>query len=120
MKKYVVILAIGVMLLAGCSPDNVEDRLDAAGDVVESGINQIVDNTSSTTAQTKKISEEEAVNIALKHAGTTQDKVTGLRTEYEVDDGVGHYDIRFLLNGKEYDYEIGATDGKIISYEQDD
>lgn len=120
MKRFVILLVIGTLMLAGCSPKSVEDRLDAAEDAVESKVDQIIDDTSSTTADAKKISEEEAVSIALEHAGTTRDKVTGLRTEYEVDDGVGHYDVRFLLDGKEFDYEIGATDGKIISYERDE
>ena len=116
--KRMIILLLAVLTLSGCSTKQVEDRLDAAGDMVEEGLDNLMDNTNSTTKP--DISEEKAVSIALEHADTTKDKVTGLRTEYEVDDGEGHYDVRFLLDGHEYDYEIHAKTGKIISFEKDD
>lgn len=115
MKKILILLA-AVMLLAGCSGRKVEERLDAVGDKVESGLENMMGDTSSTASG---ISEEKAKAIALDHAGTTADKVSGLRAEYEVDDGVGHYDIRFSLDGKEYDYEIDANSGKILTFEKD-
>ncbi len=130
MKRLFILIIAGAMLLTGCSTRQVEDKLDAAGDMVENGLDQIMDNTTTTgttgtttgttTATTAKITETEAVAIALKHAQTTQEKVTGLRTEYEVDDGVGHYDVRFVLDGREYDYEIDSTSGKILSFDRDD
>jgi len=119
MQKIMIAMIVGALLLAGCSAKQVEDRLDEAGDLVGDGLDKIMDTTSST-GEARKISEEEAIAAALKHAGTTQDKVTGLRTEYEVDDGVGHYDVRFLLDDKEYNYEVSAADGKILSFERDD
>lgn len=120
MRKIIIYLTLSAVLLTGCSARQVEDRLDAAGDMVEDGIDAIVDNTDTTATTSPKISQEEAISIALEHAGVTSDQVTGLRTEYEVDDGVGHYDIRFLLDGREYDYEVDASTGKILSFDRDD
>lgn len=118
MKSILILLIVGVLILGGCSTKSVEDRMDSMGDKVEDGLNKIMD-TSDTAGQTKDISRQEAIEIALRHAGTTENQVTGLRTEYEVDDGVGHYDVRFLLDGKEYDYEISASNGKVLSFDVD-
>lgn len=122
MRKMFILLA-AMVLLCGCSGKKVEDRLEEVGDKVESGLENMMgdDQETSATEGTKKptVSEEQAISIALEHAETTADKVSGLRTEYEVDDGVGHYDIRFLLEGKEYDYEIHAKTGEILSFEKD-
>lgn len=117
--KRMIILLLAILVMSGCSAKQVEERLDAAGDMVEEGLDNIMNSTDATTAK-PDISEETAVSIALKHADTSKDKVSGLRTDYEVDDGEGHYDVRFLLDGQEYDYEIHAKTGKIISFEKDD
>ncbi len=113
--KRLILLLVGILILGGCSTRDVENRLDAVGQKVGDGISKIM-----SSSEVQGISRQEAVSIALQHAGVTENQVKGLRTEYEVDDGVGHYDVRFLLNGQEYNYEISATDGKIISFEVDD
>lgn len=66
------------------------------------------------------ISPERAQNIALEHAGFTADQVARLRTEYEVDDGVRLYEVKFRQGRWEYDYEINANTGAILSYDRDD
>lgn len=64
-----------------------------------------------------KISVDEAKQIALKHAKLTSDKVTFIKVEFDAEDG--KYEIEFSYNSKEYDYEINAYTGKLISYEID-
>ena len=73
----------------------------------------------STEPQEKRISKEEAENIALKHAGLARGDVTLKRTEYDRDDGVPQYEIEFRSNGWEYDYEIHAETGKILSSDKE-
>ena len=107
----VIVLLLLVFTLAGCSTRDVTDGLDAVGDKVEEGLDKIMNTTATPT-----ITQEQAVSIALHHAGTTQEQVTGLRTEYETD----HYDVEFVLKGQKYEYEVAASDGKIISFEKDD
>ena len=63
---------------------------------------------------------EEAQNIALNHAGFTADRVTALHTEYEIKHGIPQYDVEFHHEGWEYDYEIHADTGEILSYSKDD
>ena len=67
----------------------------------------------------QRISADKAKAIAFGHAGVSAGQVRELSVEYD-DDGV--YEIDFKVGNKEYDYEIGGTDGSIrkADVEQDD
>ena len=66
------------------------------------------------------ITESQAKEIALNHAGLKSDDVTFIKTGLERDDGVQKYEIEFYSpDYKEYDYEINASTGEIISYDYD-
>ena len=77
--------------------------------------------TPSTT--TTNITLEKAKNIALNNAGKTASQVTFVEAKQDYEKGVLVYEIEFvsLENGvyKEYDYEIEASSGKILSYDFD-
>lgn len=66
------------------------------------------------------ISLEKAKKIALKHAGFTASDITFVKAEQDVEDGRLCYEIEFVTNGyKEYDYEIDAASGDILSWDYD-
>ncbi len=66
------------------------------------------------------ITESQAKEIALNHAGLTSDEVTFVKTGFERDDGIQKYEIEFYSpNYEEYDYEINASTGEIISFDYD-
>ena len=65
------------------------------------------------------ISEEQAKEIALKHAGITSDQVSFIKFGVDVDNGIQIYEVEFYYNNREYSYEINANTGEILSYEQD-
>ncbi|WP_297714607.1 PepSY domain-containing protein, partial [Clostridium sp.] len=65
------------------------------------------------------ISEEQAKEIALKHAGVTSDQVSFIKVEMDLDNGIQKYDIEFYYNNIEYSYEIDTNTGDILSYERD-
>lgn len=65
------------------------------------------------------ITKEEAIAIALNDAGFTADQVTRLRTEFDRDDGQPEYEVDFHQGGFEYDYEIHAETGVILSKDKD-
>ena len=67
-----------------------------------------------------RISKSQAESIALKHAGFAAEQVKGLRSEYDFDDGVAHYEVEFRVGQWEYDYDIHAKSGEILSFEKDD
>ena len=70
-------------------------------------------------AATKKLSAAEAKSIALAHAGLTAGQVKGLRAEYDRDDGRPEYEVEFRVGPTEYEYEIHAETGKILSWEKE-
>ncbi len=73
------------------------------------------------------ISEDEAWQIALDDAGTTEDALTEHEIELDdVDDDdddyddVAHYEIEFTVDGdREFEYDIDATTGDILNSEKD-
>lgn len=141
--KYsiVLLLVTTIALFTACSMRDVEERLDAAEDAVEDRMDAAEDkiegdeeNTNKTTQDSLEnaqptdnpdgenegeITKEEAETIALGHAGFTADSVLRLHTEYEIDDGVPEYDVRFDKDGWEYDYSIHAQTGAILSHDKD-
>ena len=68
---------------------------------------------------TAKISEEEAKQIALSHAGLSNSEVTFKRIGLDFDNGIQKYEVEFYHNYKKYSYEIDANTGDVLTYEQD-
>lgn len=75
--------------------------------------------TGSQTTTTKKITKAKAKSIALKHAGVSSSTATFVTAKLDYEDGKQVYEIEFYSGNTEYDYEILASNGKIISYDKD-
>ena len=73
----------------------------------------------STTSTGTDIGAEKAKKIALQHAGVSASNAVFVKAEREYDDGRLTYDVDFYAGNKEYDYEILAADGTILSYDAD-
>ena len=67
-----------------------------------------------TTGEQNYIGEQVAKEAALAAAGFSEEAVSGLKAELDYDAPV-HYDVDFKSNGQEYDYDIDATTGAVIS-----
>lgn len=65
------------------------------------------------------ITEEAAKAAALDHAGLAEADLQAVRVKLDYDDGRAIYDVEFVQNAAEYDYEIDATTGEIVSYDYD-
>ena len=77
-------------------------------------------STSSTaSASTADIGEAKAKSVALSHAGISESDTSYIYAKKDWDDGRWVYDVEFWADGKEYDYEILASDGTILSYDYD-
>ena len=74
---------------------------------------------SSTSTSSTDIGAEKAKEIALQHAGVSASNAVFVKAERERDDGRLTYDVDFYAGNKEYDYEILAADGTILSYDAD-
>ena len=72
------------------------------------------------TQTTAGITESRAKEIALADAGLSSSQVTFIKSKLDWDDGRQVYDVEFYTSDyKEYDYEIDASTGKIVSYDYD-
>ena len=67
------------------------------------------------------ISTEQAQQIALSHAGLSSSQVSFIRSKLDWDDGRRVYEVEFYntSNYTEYDYEIDASSGDILSYDHE-
>ena len=124
LNSTVVLIFAAMLLFAACNPQTVEyaaDRLEQAAessiDATEEKLESAIDPAADASADA--ISQEDAEKIALEHAGLLADDVRQLRTEHEIDDGVPLYEVLFYHENLEYDYEIHAETGEILSYDRD-
>lgn len=65
------------------------------------------------------LGKDNAVQAALSHAGVASAAVKGLEVELDYDDGIMVYEIEFYADGFEYEYDIDAVSGAILSFEKD-
>ena len=76
-----------------------------------------------TNASADKVDEARAKEIALNHAGVKAADTTVTKSKLDYEDGRQVYEIEFYVSGSsgytEYDYEIEAATGKIVSYDHD-
>ena len=72
-----------------------------------------------TQTASANITEDRAREIALADAGLTEADTQYLRTKADYDDGRSVYEVEFCADGTEYDYEIAAADGAILSKDYD-
>ena len=68
----------------------------------------------------KVIGEEKAEEIALDDAGVSREEALMQGTLLEYDDGQYVYDVEFSSGTVSYDYDILASDGKIVSSSRDE
>ena len=81
--------------------------------------NTISYSNSQSSSTQNLISSDEAKNIALQHANLTDNQVTFIKVSKDYDDGIHIYEVEFHYNNREYNYDINAINGTILSYEQD-
>ncbi len=76
--------------------------------------NNASDNVSNNTSA---ISAEKAKEIALSHAGLSKDKVSFIKAEYDREEN--SYDVEFVYEKMDYEYDIHAESGKILEFDKE-
>lgn len=99
-KLIVAVLCVLLLLAAG------------AFSVMQAG-------ASSSASDTSDISMQQATEVALQDAGFSSSEVESLSGNLDSDDEVRHYDVRFVSQGMEYEYEIKASDGTILEKDRE-
>lgn len=76
----------------------------------------------SQSGSTSEITEDQAKQIAFDHAQVKEEDLTNLKVKKDFDDGVSIYEVDFQAANKQYEYDIKAADGQILStdFEIDD
>ena len=143
MKKQLTALFLAFALLltlSGCAAANAVQKMDAAEDKVEAKLDALEDKLEDSIERAivpapvpqetqpaapaapenaKLLTKEEAQQIALDYVGLTSDQVSRLHTEYEIDDRIPQYDVQFRQGNLEYEFEIHAESGQILSFDKD-
>lgn len=65
------------------------------------------------------IGVEAARQIALEHAGLNDSDAGSVHTKLELEDGIWQYDVEFRQDNMEYDYDIDAMTGEILSFDHE-
>ena len=94
------------------------------GKIIYNNFNQTTDNNNQVNndqhiQSNQNITLEKAKTIALENANANESEVTFIEAKSDLDDGKQIYDIEFIYKNQEYNYEIDATTGEIISYDKD-
>lgn len=67
----------------------------------------------------ESITQAQATDIALEHAGVAQEDTTALSVEQDKEDGVEVYDIQFTTSDRTYHYDVSRKTGEIVNYSYD-
>lgn len=129
-RRCALLLTVALLLTmaTGCTTarqlDAAEDRIETQLDIIEDTVEDTLQptppgNSTIPSAPSETITQADAEEIALSHAGLTADQVTGLYTKYEIDDRIPKYEVQFYVDRLEYDYDIHAETGEILSFEKD-
>lgn len=75
--------------------------------------------TPAPQADSSFIGTDKAKSLALKHAGLAGKSVSYKEAKLDKDDGRYVYEIEFVYEGMEYEYEVDALTGKILKSEKE-
>ena len=62
---------------------------------------------------------EKAISIAVADAGFSQSEVQITKQKLDTDDGVQKYEVEFVKDGYEYEYDINSKTGAVIEKSKD-
>ncbi len=127
MKKIITLTLAVVFMLSltacGRTSDNITSDAESMGESVVSGVESTVEKgKDAVTDQDKKsmnlmagITANEATEAALNHAGLDKSQVRDIDVDLDRDNGRLIYEVDFNSGNTEYDYDINAETGEVIS-----
>lgn len=130
MKKIIVLALslIFVLSLTACGrvANDVTSDVESIGDSVVSGAESVVDNAEDAVTDNNGnssksmnlmagITANDAKEAALKHAGLDAAQVSDVDIDLDRDNGKLIYEVDFNSGNTEYDYDIDAETGEVIS-----
>lgn len=104
-KLFICTFILTAITLTGCTQKSTTPQINTE---------------SNNNTESSPISEEQAKEAALTHAGLTSDQITFVKVGIDRDNGKEKYEVEFYTNGRnEYDYEIDLYTGEILDYDYD-
>ncbi|MCI9017061.1 MAG: PepSY domain-containing protein [Clostridia bacterium] len=100
------------------APNNTQDNNQNNNQNSNPAINNPAVNTPNVN-NTGRITLEQAKNIALKDANANANSVIFTKQKTDYDDFQLVYEIEFIYGQNEYEYEISANTGRIISFDRE-
>ena len=70
-------------------------------------------------AGSEQITEEQAKQLALQHAGVAEKDAQRLQIKFDYDDGRGEYEVEWYVGRTEYSCDVDAVTGAILSYDKE-
>jgi len=103
---------------------NYEIEIDGkSGDIIDfekkSISNVIPDGNGGQNNLDQYKTKEEVKNIVLNHANINESNVAFTKVDMEVENGIMVYEIEFIYNNLEYEYEVNAITGDILKHKID-
>lgn len=86
---------------------------------IDAGSGDILKKETTTLERATDKVAEGAKNAALADAGVSAGDATFVKVKLDYDDGVQVYEIEFVTDTTEYDYEISASDNRVIESESE-
>jgi uncharacterized membrane protein YkoI len=93
-----------------------KDEKPAPTEPVTPSVPEATEPTVPAVPKVTYLTAEEAIQIALSHAGVT---AKNAYAEFDIDDGRAEFDVEFCVDRMEYEYEIDAITGKILNFEKE-
>lgn len=126
MKKIITLTLALIFALSltacGRTMDEATSDVQSATDSALNGAESIVDDAASAVTDGKAsinlmagITAKEAKEAALRHAGLTDSQVSDVDIDLDRDNGTLIYEVDFNSGNTEYDYDINAETGDVIS-----
>lgn len=120
---YLPVRAIGELMGKSVAWDSKSRTITLTGDdplVTDADTFGPSDSKPTTPSDGKLTGEEAAKAAALAHAGLKAADVTFVKCKLDWENGVQVYDVEFFTqDGREYDYEINAATGAVVSVDYD-
>ena len=72
-----------------------------------------------TASQSAYIGSDAALSAALRHAGVSSSSATLLKSQFDYEDSRMVYEVEFLAGQTKYEYDIDASTGDVVTYQQE-
>ena len=105
-----------------CGQTEYDYDIDAqTGAIVskDQDIENFVPDVQTQAPQSGEITEDQALQIAIEHAGVSQDDISRVEVHRDYDDGREIIEVEFHVGRTEYSYDIDPSTGNILEFDID-